>query len=849
MTVAEPLVAASRAWWAMYDAATQGIPPAADPRTAIAAARDATTALAAAAAHSALRRVAGWRPAMDAGDVSRDLGMVLPSEWDLVRACVPSRARRQYNEALESLAGDPVSLSSYYEHLLTHDWRGKSHLRQESRRTLGAFHTPDDLARRTVARTAQVIVRASLDGCSPRDAAAVRHLASLRVADLAVGVGRFPVAWIEHLRVVLGSSRRRNDLLGGVVRRLELTDVDRTALELAAVACAVALRDVAVLSERDGPTLRHANALLRTRSPDPRLLAAGLFWHPDAGVALEEDPVDLVLGNPPWERVRVEPRHLLRGLLDDVAQDVHADSRHRRLRRSRGELPLLHDFIADHVTSLESGSEALRADPRLSRSTRGELYTHAMFTELALRRVAPGGWTSMVVKASLLTSAGHAALIRPLLEDHRVHEVWEIQNQGRIFDIDSRERFALLIAGPPAPAPRVAAGLTGVDQIGDDTLLTTLDDELLKTLGTPAGALPTFPSRDLPLLRRLAEHPRLDEVYPDANFGRLLHLTNHSASIRRSSRGRVLPVWEGRMIGQYRGRAATWSGVPASTRWGSKTRPRPVSQVELDDPSYTPRSRWWVDEARWEHVASRHKEAFSLVWRNASSPFNRRTMIATILPRLPTIQSLQLLQLPDERRLFHLCGVFNSLVFDWLLRKRLPGIDITGTVIRQMPVPDPATWTVKVRFGTERGAAGGLLLRRVAALLADDARLHPAIHRVVGDIPESVTVKDRHPLLREVDVLVAWAYGIDADDLAAIAETFPGDVAPADVAALRRREFGTVYELSSGNAAARRRTNGSRGRRASSADGHGSVATSSVMALSDRSSENDVPLSLPVDAG
>lgn len=845
----DALSVASRAWWAIYDATLDGVPPAADPGAAISAARQATAALAAAVAHASLCRSVGWRRAARARDVARDLGTVLPPEWVLARAEVPGRALRAYEEALGSIK-TPVSISSYYEHLLGHDWRGTAHIRQESRRVLGAFHTPDDLARRAVARTADVIVRAALGNCSPGDPAAARHLASLAVADLAVGAGRFPVAWIDHLHAALGSARHRDDLLGAAARRFELTDVDRTALELAAVACAAALDDVTLLSEPGALTLRHANALLRTASPDKRLLDDGLIWHPDAGVATPEAPVDLVLGNPPWERVRVETRHLLRGLLDDVAQDTHAATRHRRLRGALAEHPLLRDLMEAHIASVEQATDVLRGDPRLSRSTRGELYTHAMFTDLALQRIAPGGWVSLLVKASLLTSAGHAAVVRPLLAEHRIHEVWELQNHARIFEIDSRERFALLIAGPPADGPRVAAGLTSVAEIGDDTLLTQLDDELLARLGAANGALPMFCRADLPLLSRLVAHPRVAEVFPEANFGRLLHLTNHSEHIKRSRVGAVLPVWEGRMIDQYRARAATWSGVPAAARWGSKTRARSVAPAELADPRFVPTPRWWVEESWWEHVASRHKERFSLVWRNASSPFNRRTMIATVLPRLPTIQSLQLLQVPDERRLFLLAAVFNSLVFDWVLRRRLPGIDITGTVVRQMPVPDPAVWGADICFRTESGAAGDLVVRRVAALLADDARLHAAVRSVIGTVPQPASEAERLVLRRELDVLVAWAYGVGTADLAAMAESFPADVPPSDVRALRNGEYGDVYVVTSpGNAAARRRMNASRERRASSGDGQGSVATSSSIELSERANVKGAAASLPVEAG
>ncbi|PRY48626.1 hypothetical protein LY71_1084 [Geodermatophilus tzadiensis] len=781
---------ALRGWQRLRTRALGGVLPHEDPVAAMTAAGTAVRALSAAAAHAALRPLIGWAPARTAGQVADDLaGILRPG------AALLAWSDGADPELLAELAAESVNLSAFYETLLTADWRAGTTADQHTRRAFGAFHTPEEFTRRVVARTAAVVARDRLGDAS--DLARARLLSSLRVADLAVGPGRFPVAWLEHLRE-LGLL---HDLLVEAARNLELTDVDQVALELAAVACAVTVGDATLLA--DGPRLRHGNALLhRAGAGNPAAaFVAGRIWDPAVGVAAPEEPVDLVLGNPPWERVRVEPRPLLRGLLDAAADDGHRASRDEHLDATRSSHPLLHAWLADVRASTADGLRAMRADPRLARGARGELYTHVLFTELALDRVRErDGWVAVLVKSAMLTSTGHAALMRPLLDGHQVHEVWDYRNEERIFDIDSRERFAFLLAGPAtAPHTRLATGLTRVRDLGDEALLTTLDDELRLRINPSSGLLPACTREELPRLLALSASPLLGDAYPDAHFGRLLHLTNHSEGISRHPAPGLLPVWEGRMIEQYTARFATFAGVTGPQRWSAKVRATSVRPEQRADPYYRPEARWWVRPDVWEKVARRHAQPFSLVWRNASSPFNRRTMLATVLPRVPTIQSVQLLQLPDAERLLQLCGVLDSLPFDWLLRRRMPGIDVTGTVVRQVPVPDPAAWKHVVAFGGARATLGQHLLTRVGALLADDAAVHPLLASALGAVPPPAA--DRGRTRREVDVLVAHGYGLSLADLCELAADFSADVPADEVEMLRAGGYGVVRE---GSAAASR---------------------------------------------
>jgi hypothetical protein len=93
-------------------------------------------------------------------------------------------------------------------------------------------------------------------------------------------------------------------------------------------------------------------------------------------------------------------------------------------------------------------------------------------------------------------------------------------------------------------------------------------------------------------------------------------------------------------------------------------------------------------------------------------------------------------------------AVLNSFVFDWGLRLRAAGTDVSQTYIRPMPVP-PADVTnrlpiVDTRLAWETGC---------------------------GHITE---VESLWPELWAGNKAVAEAYGLDADDFAHILASFPG---------------------------------------------------------------------------
>jgi hypothetical protein len=230
----------------------------------------------------------------------------------------------------------------------------------------------------------------------------------------------------------------------------------------------------------------------------------------------------------------------------------------------------------------------------------------------------------------------------------------------------------------------------------------------------------------------------------------------------------VIGVQEGKFIERYDGRFSTFDGVAAVKRYTGRAVSRKTTAEERKDPSVSPESRYFIDEEAWDHLSKNYRERWSLFWRSTTSATNSRTCIATILPHGPAIQSLQMAQFPGlpEEELAALLAVFNSKPFDFIVRNKLAGIDLTQAVIGQTAIPPRSRWQTAHSIDGSTWRLSKHVASRVGALLSDDARLEAFVAALSG--VEEHKNKTRNTIEKELDQLVSVAYGLDDESISQI---------------------------------------------------------------------------------
>ncbi len=447
---------------------------------------------------------------------------------------------------------------------------------------------------------------------------------------------------------------------------------------------------------------------------------------------LPDESFDAVLTNPPWET------------LQDGA-DTKA-----QLRELRG---------------------------RFERQGADKLYTYRLFVERAVRLLRPGGRLGMVVPASLWFDRDAASLRDLLLDECDWQWLFGFENRARVFDIDSRYRFGVVIAtkGARTKHVRVAFGRTDpTEWSAESPAHTSYRCCELRALSPRSGAFVEVEGRrDLEILTRIqasgrpltgsagALHWRQGDYNMTSDRPRFMlraqaeeqgYRADEQGVWRARGRPALLALRQGAMIHDLDGNAGAHDrGVGHKTRWR-----RPTGPDEL-------RPLYLVDADEWAAGAQARGPA-RIALRALSNATNARTAIACLLPDVPCGNSLGVLWTPEGheqpvRELAACAAALASLPFDWSLRMRLAGTNLNRFVLEDCVLP-------------RLDAAARDELARAALRLCAIAPWTEPLWRAAqaegwcADAAPATAPQRRRALQTRIDVLVGEAFELTRDDVA-----------------------------------------------------------------------------------
>ena len=399
---------------------------------------------------------------------------------------------------------------------------------------------------------------------------------------------------------------------------------------------------------------------------------------------------DAVLGNPPWDMIRADA----------------GPAEHRR--RGRHEAASVVRFTRD------SGIYAAQSDGHANR--------YQLFVERAMALTRPGGRLGLVLPSGLATDQGCASLRRTLFATCDVDALVGIDNHRAVFPIHRSVRFLLLTASPGRGTDRVACRQdlddpAELERLGDepaaraDWFPVRLSPGTLERLSGPDLAIPSVRNAtDLAIVERAASlFPPLGAAAGwSARFGRELNATDDRAAFRpvpiTHSR---LPVIEGKHLSPFRVDARTVRHCVQS---------RDAARLLPGGRYLRPR----------------------LAYRDVASATNRLTLIAAILPAgCVSTHTVFCLRTPLELRTQHfLCGLFNSLVVNFLVRLRVT-THVTTATVERLPIPTAESAPAAFR---EIAALARVLARR------DDAAAFARLNARVAELYQLSRAEFEHVL-------------------------------------------------------------------------------------------------------
>lgn len=568
-----------------------------------------------------------------------------------------------------------------------------------SRRTTGAYHTDFRLALRLA------------------KLASAKYRRSIKVIDPACGAGMLLVAVTIE---ACGPDRRKT--ARWLAESVYAADLSPAALR----GCLLSL--AALTSDLDA-----LGAMRSKWFVGDSLMAAQDTWN-----VMAPQGFDIVIGNPPWEKVKLTRHEFLRanGAERHYGAETEAFNQ-KAFARQR-------DGVSNYARAL------VQLYPMLGR---GEPDLYIAFTELFEKLCKPGGTMAVLVPGGLIRSQGTEAMRRHLLDVSDQVSISVVENRARFFSIDTRFKFLAVACTKSTGRNQSRRPLTLRHEKGTTNGVEAIGNAVISRKSLMA----VRPDLSLPEVRSNDEWRVFQKMigagvdWTDrlagwrAEFCREVDMTRERKLFRLKTDRSALPLIEGRMVQQYRfgakghvagtGRRAIWEKFSLG-----QARTAPQFRISLRDVPASARAR-----------ANRPRCGFC----DITGQTNERSMMAAIIPpgvvcgnKVPTVLFPGD---PSEERLLVWCAVMNSFAFDWMLR-RIMTTTVNYFLLTSLPMPPVIR--------------DGLPWRRIVSAVE--------ALRALDRNGNTKAVLERASALRaEIDVAVASAYGLGFHDLELIIEDFP----------------------------------------------------------------------------
>ena len=525
----------------------------------------------------------------------------------------------------------------------------------------------------------------------------------------------------------------------------------------------------------------------------------GLFhWELAFPHVFAQGGFDVVLGNPPWERVKLQEKEFFARRETSIVNARNAAERKKRIAALPATNPALWMEWTRATRIAQGQSHFARQSGRYPLCGKGDVNTYALFAEHNWRVLAPHGCAGFIAPSGIVTDDTTKEYFQALLDRSALASVHHFENESLVFKgLDHRYRFVLLTVQESRQADLVFYARRAAD-LDDRRRHFTLTPADFAALNPNTRTCPTFRShRDAEI--NLAMYRRAGVLWregdPDGNpwglrFLRMFDMTNDSGLFRtrvelasagwRMEADRfeknemvVLPLYEAKMLHHFDHRFGTYEGqTQAQANQGKLPE---LDDVAHSNPERTTLPRYWVtgDEvaARLDDTWDRH---WMLGWRDITRASDIRTVIACIIPRVAVSNKFPLMMpSPDPQLVAGLYANLSSMPFDYCARQKIGGISLNYFIVRQLPALHPRTyampapWTPSIRIRD-------WLLPRVLELAYTAWTLKVFAEDCEDDGPPFIWDPERRFHLRcEIDAAFFHLYGISRDDTAYILETFP----------------------------------------------------------------------------
>ena len=367
--------------------------------------------------------------------------------------------------------------------------------------------------------------------------------------------------------------------------------------------------------------------------------------------ARPEGGFDAVIGNPPWERIKLQEVEWLATRDPEAAHLTTAAARKSRIRWLRDKRsPLAGEFDAAKARADRLG-EVVRASGHYPMLGGGDINLYSLFVERAMQLVKPDGIVGLLTPSGIYADSTAARFFKSVSTAGRVAGLFDFENRRKIFfkDVHASFKFCALVFGGEERQFReteCAFFLHDTRTINDPDRCFPLAPSDFALVNPNTGTAPVFRSRrDAEITRRIytaapgAGGPLTREerkAWP-VRYQTMFHMTNDSHLFRTASELQAGGYYPCKAIAGRRAMSCTcpcmkarWCGrsIIRASGTGQPGRELTIdlaSRTGLDRrtrrPGFLPRPQYWVSPpATWRTLYRLPSDSMRLAFKDIHGP-------------------------------------------------------------------------------------------------------------------------------------------------------------------------------------------------------------------------------------
>jgi hypothetical protein len=325
-------------------------------------------------------------------------------------------------------------------------------------------------------------------------------------------------------------------------------------------------------------------------------------WQLEFPEVFERGGFDCVLGNPPWEKIKLQELEFFAERDPVIAQAPNKAARQKLIELLPERDPALARAFVQAKRTSESQSAFARASGRFPLTAVGDVNSYALFAEHDRRILNNSGRAGLVVPTGIGTDDTTKGFFQAITDEGGLATFFRFFEIRLLFpDTESRNPFSLLtLSRSPVESGDLAFFLTSTADLRDQRRRFQLSPEDFALLNPNTRTCPIFrTSRDAELTRAIYRRvPVLINEQTGLNpwaidFLRMLDMANDSGMFQDAPGPELAPLYEAKLFHQFDHRYATYEGA-TQEQLNMNVLPRLPAATKAD-PAAGVRPRYWVE--------------------------------------------------------------------------------------------------------------------------------------------------------------------------------------------------------------------------------------------------------------